>query len=110
MASPRAVHRNNGPLIVQGRGDLRAEGSHRLDAQHHALNDLRATSGPPPVGNIRIHVHLGTDPVAGVLTNDAVVTVMGFQGCLHRCGNVADPGSRHDLGDTGPHRLTGHLG
>ena len=44
-------------------------------------------------------MHLGANPVAGVLTDDPVITVVGLQGGLYSSGDVTDASTGRDLGN-----------
>src|SRR5450759_4948547 len=87
----RMIPGHDRPVVRQSLDLGAAQRKHRLDGQAEAGLELPAATTAPEIGNLRLFVHLSSDAVADILTND---TVPAFDGnVLDRSGDVLDMGS-----------------
>src|SRR4051794_2758699 len=107
MRRERAVDGDDGPAVGLDLDLVRAEREHRLDGQADPRRGLDPAAAAPEVRDVRRLVHLGPDPVADEVLDDAVA--VGLGGILDRRRDVADPVARHGRAYTGHHREPGRL-
>jgi hypothetical protein len=69
-----------------------------LDRDDQAGDEAQATSGPAPVGDVRVLVHAAADAVAAEVGGDAVPG--GAADLADRGGDVAEPAARPRRGDS----------
>src|SRR5213595_958084 len=76
VGGQRAVLRIDRPAVVAHPHMMAAGGGHRLDREHHALLEQLALAGRPVVGDLRVLVHVATDPVADERAHDREAVVL----------------------------------
>src|SRR4051794_32917197 len=101
MGRQRPVPRHDRPIVGEDPGVEPAEGEHRLDGEAEAGLQLAPGTAGPEVGDLRLLVHGGPDPVADELADDPKTGLRGDR--LDGQRDVLDVVSWHRGSDAGEH-------
>src|SRR6202021_1726291 len=95
MSTKTSVRGYRRPLVIEHPGSRLAEVHHRLDGQYHAFPQFRTLSAGAEIGDLRLFVQLGSDPVSHELSHHA--ETVGLHVLLDSRPHIADRISNQHL-------------